>query len=193
MARKRRIWLPDTFYHIISRGNRRDAIFREEVDYNMFLHFLHQVKQKIPFELASYCLMTNHFHLQMRSLDQSISKIMSLLNKRYADYFNNKHGVTGHVFEKRFFDERILTSLSMLKVSRYIHLNPVKAGMVRDPENYQWSSYRQYYHVSDSSLLNPNIVLDSFPGNEKEKRKQYHEFLNMEDDMIQSEQFSITR
>ncbi|WP_341457163.1 hypothetical protein [Oceanobacillus zhaokaii] len=99
---------------------------------------------------------------------------------------NNKHGITGHVFEQRFFDERISTLLSMLKVSRYIHLNPVKAGMVSNPESYRWSSYRQYYHISNARLL------DFFSGNEQEKRKQYHAFLYIEEDEIQSEEFLIT-
>src|SRR5690625_4198986 len=86
MARKKRIWDPDSFCHIVSRGNRRDALFYEERDYRIFLHILQEVNSEISFELASCCLMTNHFHLLMRSSEQSTSKVMSMINKRNAYY-----------------------------------------------------------------------------------------------------------
>lgn len=79
MGRKRRIWIPESFYHIVCRGNRRDHLFMDEGDYTTFLYILHHVNEVVPFELASYCLMTNHFHLQLRSREQHISKVMSLI------------------------------------------------------------------------------------------------------------------
>ncbi|WP_174614748.1 transposase [Virgibacillus ihumii] len=136
MGRKKRVWVPNSFYHVVCRGNRRDALFKDEGDFKTFLHILQQVHKKIPFELASYCLMTNHFHLQIRSKEQPISKVMSLINKRYADYYNTKNRITGHVFEKRYYDKLIGTKQGMLEVSRYIHLNPVDADMVNHAQNY---------------------------------------------------------
>ncbi|MFZ3578049.1 REP-associated tyrosine transposase [Virgibacillus sp. DJP39] len=177
MARKTRIWQPNYFYHIVCRGNRRDALFKDESDFKTFLHMLTAVKEKAPFELASYCLMTNHFHLQMRSKEQPISKVMSLLNKRYADYYNTKNGITGHVFEKRYYDSIINSKQGMLEISRYIHLNPVKAGMVRTAESYQWSSYHYYLHMLSHQMVSMNLILDCFSGNEMEKRKKYQEFV----------------
>lgn len=177
MVRKKRIWDPNLFSHVISRGNRRDALFYEEGDFKIFLHILRKVNEKSPFELASYCLMTNHFHLLMRSEYQSISKVMSLINKRYADYYNTKYNLTGHVFEKRFFDKIIASPIDMLEVSRYIHLNPVKAGIVTTPENYRWSSYRYYRYTGKDPLLNKNAILKFFSGNNLEKRQKYEQFM----------------
>lgn len=180
MGRKKREWLPGYYYHIVCRGNQRDDLFKTEIDYRTFFYLLKEVKQKTPFDLAAYCLMSNHFHLQMRSDSQPISKVMSLINKRYADYYNTKNNLTGHVFEKRYFDRLINTNLAMLRVSRYIHLNPLKAGLVETPESYRWSSYRLYLHTSGHSMLNANAVLDCMDGNALEKRQKYQEFVNEE-------------
>src|SRR5699024_675365 len=162
MGRKKRIWMPNSFYHVVCRGNRREALFRDDGDFKTFLHILRQIDKKTPFELASYCLMTNHFHLQIRSKEQPISKVMSLINKRYADYFNTKNRITGHVFEKRYYGKAVDSKEGMLEVSRYIHSNPVDAKMVIYAQSYQWSSYRYYMHTSRHHLLNMAIILDYF-------------------------------
>lgn len=117
--------------------NRRDALFKDETDFKTFLIMLEQINNRTPFELASYCLMTKHYHLQMRSKQQLISKVMSLINKRYTDYYNTKNRITGHVFEKRYYDEVIVYKQGMLEVSRYIHLNPLEAGIVINRQNYR--------------------------------------------------------
>ena len=131
MSRRRRVIIPDRFYHIVCRGNRRDPLFRDRNDFIEILHMLEKIYENIPYELVAYCFMTNHFHLQLRSQEASISKVMALLNKRYANYYNTKYRLTGHVFEKRFYSELIEGTTGMLEVSRYIFLNPVKARMVR--------------------------------------------------------------
>lgn len=182
MARKKRIWHLNYFYHIVCRGNRRDALFKDARDGKIFLHMLDVIKQKTPFELASYCLMTNHIHLQMRSREQPLSKVMSLINKRYADYYNTKNAITGHVFEKRYYAKLIDSKQGMLEVSRYIHLNPLEAGMVTRPEHYQWSSYRYYLHTQGGRLLTIQPILDYFPGNAWEKRLKYKRFVEEADD-----------
>lgn len=178
MARKKRIWIPHLFYHIVSRGNRRDALFKDDGDFKTFLLILQDVSKKAPFELASYCLMTNHFHLQLRSTKQPISKVMSLINKRYADYYNTKNNLSGHVFEKRYYDKIIPTKQAMLEVSRYIHLNPVEANMVNRPETYRWSSYRYYLHTLNHHQLNMDVILGYFSGSDLERRKKYETFVN---------------
>ncbi|HWL27068.1 MAG TPA: transposase [Ureibacillus sp.] len=175
MPRPKRIWIPNRFYHIVCRGNRRDPLFCSAADFEAFLHILHQVHEKSPFELASYCLMTNHFHLQMRSKETSISKIMSLINKRYANYYNTRYRLTGHVFEKRFYDKIIEDREGMIEVSRYIHLNPVKAKMVKRPEHYPWSSYYLYMYQNSIQprFMNVECVLDFYVGKVEEKRQLY--------------------
>ena len=175
MPYKKRIYIPERFYHIVSRGNRRDPLFRNASDFQAFLHILHQLHEKSSFELASYCLMNNHYHLQLRSKEIPISKIMSLINKRYANYYNTKYRLTGHVYEKRFYDKVIEDKEGMLEVSRYIHLNPVQARMVKLPEYYPWSSYG-YYKNEQSTVpcfMNINSLLDYYEGTSSQKREKY--------------------
>ncbi len=144
MGRKNRIWIPEHFFHIVCRGNRREPLFYDTDDFFAFLYILEKVYEKAPFTLAAYCLMTNHFHLQMKSEKQPISKVMAMINKRYANYFNTRYNLIGHVFEKRFYSDLIYDATAMLEVSRYIHMNPVKANMVDHPCQYEWSSYSYY-------------------------------------------------
>ena len=175
MGRAKRTFIPNRFYHVVCRGNRRDPLFRNTSDFQAFLHILQQLHQKYPFEIASYCFMTNHFHLQICSEDVPLSKIMSLMNKRYANYYNTKYRITGHVFEKRFYDKLIDDKEGMLEVSRYIHLNPVAAKMVKQPEHYPWSSYYLYRYPQSSppSFLNVNRLLDYYEGSMGEKQGKY--------------------
>ena len=177
MPRPKRIWNLTCFYHIISRGNRRDPLFRAASDFKAFLHILHQLHENIPFELVSYCLMTNHYHLQLRSEEVSISKIMALINKKYANYYNTRYRLTGHVFEKRFYDKIIEDKRGMLEVSRYIHINPVEARMVKRPEYYPWSSYYlyQYPNTNQPGFMNIEHVLGFYEGTMEEKRRLYCE------------------
>ncbi len=182
MGRKKRIWVPDCFYHVICRGNRRDPLFQNAGDFNSFLQILDSVYDVAPFELAAYCLMTNHYHLQLRSMEQHVSKVMSLINKRYANYYNTRFALTGHVFEKRYYGEIIDSHQGMLKVSRYIHLNPMEAKMVRLPGDYPWSSYK-YYEREDLEtprFMNPKALLDCFPASHMDKRLQYSGYIHAE-------------
>ncbi|RCW77329.1 transposase [Saliterribacillus persicus] len=179
MGRKPRIWLPDCFYHIVSRGNRREPLFNDQGDYHTFLYIIKQVYEKFPFEIASFCLLSNHYHLQIRSRDVSISKIIGLINKRYADYYNHKNEISGHLFEKRFYDQIITSRLSMLKVSRYIHLNPIEAGIVERMEDYPFSSYR--YFLADKMdcemipYFKADFLLDHFPADSINERMWLYE------------------
>ncbi|WP_308422899.1 transposase [Paraliobacillus quinghaiensis] len=170
LGRKPRIWMPDQFYHIVARGNRREPLFHDPGDYHIFCYIMKQVYLNNAFELASFCLMTNHYHLQIRSVDQPLSKVIGLFNKRYADYYNTKYSVTGHVFEKRYFDSVILDKEGMLKVSRYIHMNPVEAGMVDIPEQYPYSSYQTMFS-DDKRITMPyfdvKLILGYFSGNNR--------------------------
>jgi hypothetical protein len=114
----------------------------------------------------------------MRSKEQPISKVMSLINKRYADYYNTKNKLTGHVFEKRFYDGVIDSKQGMLEVSRYIHMNPLEAEMVTKAESYRWSSYRYYLYTSNHHILNMDVVLDYFSGSHVDKREKYRRFVS---------------
>lgn len=177
MARKKVIWEPDRFFHVTSRGNRREPLFRCSSDFEAFFYILDQLHEKIPFELASYCLMTNHFHLQMRCTEAPISKLMSYVNKRYANYFNNKYELTGHVYEKRYDGRLIRDEEGMLKVSRYIHMNPIEASIVSHPQYYPYSSYHFFLNpeLPQPPYMNIHAVLNLYTGTTEEKVWKYIE------------------
>lgn len=153
LARKLRPWFPGAMYHITARGNRRAPIFFEEKDYIEYLKILEDVRITFPFILHSYCLMTNHIHLQLETQEHHIQDIMKTLHYRYAIYLNKRLEIDGHVFQSRYGSKLILSIDYFLEVSRYIHRNPLEADMVSDPADYRWSSYSSYIHLSK----NPHI------------------------------------
>lgn len=162
MGRKRRAWFPGAKYHITSRGNNRATLFFDDEDRVQYLTFLEKKKNRCHFILHSYCLMTNHTHLQIETTDTSPAIIMSLLNTEYAKYFNKKYDQTGHVFEKRYSAE-LLDSLDYeFDVSKYIHRNPLKAGIVDTLEGYPWSSYHAHINGEASSLVETKHILSYF-------------------------------
>ncbi len=144
MPRKNRIWYPGAIYHVMSRGNRRSEIFLKDNDYELFLMYLKMIRDKLGFKIHSICLMTNHFHILIETETVELSKIMQKLLSMYAEEFNYLHGFTGHLFEGRYTAKLIEDERYFLEVSRYIHLNPVKANMVREPLDYDYSSYGMF-------------------------------------------------
>ena len=141
MPRKKRVWYPGATYHVISRGNRQSTIFRDRLDYWYFLEVMRTVREKYPFVIHSICLMTNHFHVLVETKDTDLSRIMQKVLSVYAEEFNYRHHLTGHLFQGRYRAILVKNEKYFLEVSRYIHLNPVKAQMVKAPGEYKYSSY----------------------------------------------------
>lgn len=141
MPRKKRIWYPGAIYHVMSRGIRRTAIYEGREDYIRFLEIMQNTREKYTFNVFAICLMTNHFHMEIETQDVELWKIMQNIKSRYAEDFNRRHEYSGHLFEGRYAASLIRDERYFLEVSRYIHLNPVKAGMVREPCAYDYSSY----------------------------------------------------
>jgi putative transposase len=142
MARLPRPQLPDGLYHVTTRGNRRQPIVLEDRDCELFLFLLGKVVGLLGWTVHAYCLMTNHYHLLVETPNPDISVGMQLLNGQYAQAFNRRHGYEGHLFERRFYSEVVESDWHLLEVSRYIVLNPVRAGLCRHPSEWRWSSYR---------------------------------------------------
>ncbi len=140
MARPLRIEYPGAYYHITSRGNERKAIFKNKTDRNSFLSYL----KSAYLRYGAYCLMNNHYHLLIETPKGNLSKIMQHINSAYTTYYNVKHKRAGHLFQGRYKAILVDADAYAGELSRYIHLNPVRAGMVDMPEKYTWSSY-QYY------------------------------------------------
>ena len=143
----------------MGRGNRHGVIYRDRDDYGLFLRLLKEVQNRYPFVLQAYCLMTNHFHLELTTVNDPIWKIMQPVMNNYARMFNQKYGYDGHLFDSRYTACLIEDDRYFLEVSRYIHLNPVKAAMVREPLAYEYSSYRHY--MTDGSRKEGEIVTDT--------------------------------
>lgn len=144
MARPYRLQAENCFYHIASRGDNRKRIFISGHDFERFLGYLRIAKDKFKFNLYAYCLMSNHYHLFIEILQPNLSKIMQYLNTAYTVYYNTKRNKSGHLFQGRFKSIMVDEDEYFLELTRYIHLNPVRAKMVDRPENYRWSSYNGY-------------------------------------------------
>ena len=173
--RDKRIWYPGATYHVMSRGIRRLTICKDEIDYEIFCMVLKRTKEKIPFKLHSFCMMTNHLHMQITTVNTEIWKIMNYLLCNYARNFNQRHGYCGHLFESRYTSKLIEDQKYFLEVSRYIHLNPVRACMVRNPLDYKYSSYENFFSEEESGLLYRKEILDYFRGNQKEQYRMFVE------------------
>lgn len=177
MARKNRVWYPGAIYHITSRGNHRNDIFRDGEDYQVYLTILKEVLERYEkeYEIISYCLMTNHVHLQIKTKEKHIKYFMSRLNTFYAKYFNNKYNYIGHLFQERYGAELVEEDKYSLEVSRYIHLNPIRANMVKLPEDYEWSSYSMYIGKGEEKLISSDKILSYFKVTSK--RELYKKFV----------------
>ena len=165
MGRKKRTWYQNSYYHITCRGNHRNDLFRDTDDFCVYLELMgFYLKQfwETPYEVICYCLMDNHVHLLMRMSSRPLGDYMKRLNLAYAKYFNGKYNYIGHLFQDRFFAELLVTDKQLLEVSRYIHLNPVKAHMVDFPIDYKWSSYKSYITDSPYTILHQERILEYF-------------------------------
>lgn len=163
LPRQPRVWYPGAEYHITTRGNRKTPLFYDAQDRHIYLKYLSETRTEFSFDLYSYCLMTNHIHLQLKSHDTHIQQIMKKLNHRYAYYFNRKYDFIGHVFQGRYFSKLVESPAYQLDVSKYIHLNPVHADLATLPSLYEWSSYRTYVHFERLPAVNPYPILSQFP------------------------------
>jgi len=143
MPRKRRFYLPDVPAHVIQRGNNRQTVFFCDDDYRAYLHWLKEGAERHGCAIHAYVLMTNHVHLLVtpRGRD-SISRTIQYVGRRYVTYVNAQYGRSGTLWEGRHKGSIISSAAYLLACSRYIELNPVRAGMVSVPGDYKWSSYR---------------------------------------------------
>lgn len=143
-------------YHVMLRGVNRQRIFRDREDCECFLECLYDCKQLSRFKLYAYCLMGNHVHLLINAKEDPLEIIMRRLGAKYVYWYNAKYDRVGHLFQARAKSEPVEDDRYFLTVLRYIHMNPVKAGIVSQPEKFTWSSYREYFdggRLVDSGLV----------------------------------------
>ncbi len=177
MPRIPRLHYEGALYHVISRGNNKQAIFRHRKDYASFLDYLLKVKQQLPFKLHAYCLMPNHFHLLVEVGVIPLSIIMQRLLTGYTLYFNTKYKKGGHLFQGRYKAIVCEKESYLLELTRYIHLNPVRAQLVSDPYDWEWSGHQGYLKKSKNILLIEDMVLGSFSEDMDKARQLYAKFV----------------
>jgi REP element-mobilizing transposase RayT len=178
MARKPRAEIEGGLYHVITRGNNRRRIFDSAADYEKFLSLLAKQKSKLPFLLYAYCLMTNHVHLLIERQADSVGRIMHRLLTGYAQYYNRRYRRVGHLFEGRHKSILCQSERYLAELVRYIHLNPVRAGMVKRAEEYQYSGHRAYLGLEPAGIVDVDPVLRHFGGQRKLARRAYFDFVN---------------
>jgi putative transposase len=174
MARARRPNFPFAVYHVTMRGNDRREIFRDDVDREMMLHLFGEAVPRFQLEVFSFCLMSNHYHMFLRTPEGNLSPAFHWINAVYTQRFNRRHGRCGHVFQGRFKSVIVTRDAHWHHLSIYIHLNPVRAGMVTDPADHPWSSYRDYIQQAPRyRWLSPAPILAGFGAQPAVQRKQY--------------------
>jgi putative transposase len=142
MTRPLRLHVPGMLYHVVARGDDKACIFRDDTDYAGFLELLAGALSRFGVRCASFCALWNHYHLLLAAGDQPISRMMQQLNSSYCQRFNRRHHRVGHVLQGRFGSRIVEDGAYARAVLRYIALNPVAAGLVADPRDWRWSSYR---------------------------------------------------
>ncbi len=178
MARPLRIEFPYGFYHVTSRGNEKKAIFRNNKDRQRFLTYLESAHHRYGAILHVYCLMDNHYHLLLETPRGNLSQILHHINGAYTTYFNIRHGRSGHLFQGRYKAILVEKDSYGQELSRYIHLNPVRAGLVKNPSEYQWSSYRYYMGKErEPGWLTTSLILGYFGGLGRHSYWRYRKFV----------------
>lgn len=166
-------------YHIVQRGNERKKIFLSDYDKIRFLDTLSKMKEKYNFNMEAFCLMDNHVHLLINDNGNDISKIVKSINISYAYYFNHAYKRIGHLFQDRFKSEVVGDDNYLLTVNSYIHNNPVKAGLVKYPYQYRWSSFNHYLgkEKSHTNLVDTQRILGIFSSDMKRAVEQYTSYV----------------
>ena len=186
MPRANRICFPGAVYHIFQRGNNKQDIFLDDADRLYFLKLLAGTRKMFNYLLHCYVLMNNHFHMTIETPSSTpISEIMQSVSFNYAVYFNKRHERIGHLFQDRFKGIMVEKDDYLLRLSRYVHLNPVTAYLVEDPVDWPYSSYLEYLSPKqvEGSFCEFRDLISMEPGlykkfvlSDKEKRKQYDMF-----------------
>lgn len=176
MGRRPRIHFPGAIYHAIVRGNNRQPLFTKLRDHKVFTSLIADAGRRFDHRIHAFCWMSNHAHLMIQVDDAPLSEIIHNLCSRYARWFNEAYSRTGHVFERRYRAGLIGSDSAAMSLARYIHLNPVKAGLVDRPIEHPWSSHRSYLGMESVPWLETDLVLGLFSKQRSKAIEQYKAF-----------------
>ena len=181
MPRKPRFYIPTLPAHVIQRGNNRDAVFYDDDDYRKYKKWLHEGSLTYGCQIHAYVLMTNHIHLLMSAnTADGIAKTMQHIGRHYVPYINKRYKRTGTLWEGRYKSNLVEAEPYLIACMRYIELNPVRAGMVKKPENYPWSSYVANACGEADPLITPHDVFKRVGRTASERRDSYQELFTHE-------------
>jgi putative transposase len=178
MPRTARIAPKEFVYHVLTRGNNKQAIFKDENDYLKYIEILRKYKEKYLFKLYHYVLMTNHVHLVIEPSQEGgeLYQIMKGINLSYAQHFKNKYKYTGHFWQDRFKSIIVSKDKYLLTCGSYVELNPVRARMVKEPKEYRWSSYGANAYGKKNDLVDGHVIYGTL-FSDKNIRKEYRKFV----------------
>jgi len=167
-------------YHVIARGNNKEHIFQESIDKGYFIKLLKEYSTVMGYVIYGYVLMDNHYHIIIQVHDKKLQEIMHQINNKYSKYFNAKYQRVGHVFQGRYKAVLVQDERYILKLIRYIHQNPVRAGLCSKVEDYKWSSDICYRKVI-RGFINISVILEMLDKNIKLAVEKYKEFMEEEE------------
>lgn len=178
MPRKARLKSKSKIYHIMLRGANRQEIFHDDEDCKQFLEILKKYKIKTNIIILAWCFMNNHIHLLIKEGDENLSTTMKRIGVSYVTYYNWKYRTTGHLFQDRFRSETVEDKRYLLTVIRYIHQNPLKAGIVNHVDEWKWSSCHEYYGINNDqwNLVHYKTILKMFSPDITIAKKLFKEF-----------------
>src|SRR4030043_1471070 len=174
MPRTARIAPKECVYHILSRGNNRQDIFKDERDHKKYIEILQKYKDRYRFKLYHYVLMENHVHLVFEPTDRggSLAEVMKGINLSYAQYYKGRYKHIGHFWQDRYKSIIIGKDEYLLACGSYVELNPVRGNIVNAPKDYKWSSYNVYAYGRKDSIVDENSIYKELSKDGSERRKK---------------------
>jgi len=183
MARKLRIHYVGAIYHVICRGNNREFIFEKNYEKEKYVELLIRYKKRYHFKIYAYCIMGNHAHMLIEVGETPLSKIMQGIQQVYTYYYNKKSNRSGHVFEQRYKATPCNKDNYLLSLIRYIHQNPVRAGMTEGLK-YPYSSHINYISDNADGLVDIGFPLGLFGSSLKHQLEEYNDFMGEKENAI---------
>ena len=178
MARKGRILVDGGIYHITSRGHNRYRLFHDFKDYKAYKDIIRKYKKEFAFELFHYCLMPNHIHLLLKILKAvDLPHLLQCLNQAYAKQYKRSYSLIGNLFQGRYKSIFIERDSYLLDCGRYIERNPYRAGMVKDPSDYLWSSCKFYTKGRNDDIITADPLYEGLDQDRSERMRKYYEYL----------------
>ena len=178
MPREPRLLLSQSYYHVMARGNNRMTLFHDAADYQRYLDLIGRFKAEHPFALFHYCLMPNHVHLLVRTKSaEHFATFMKQLNLAYVHYYKRKYGWSGHLWQGRYKSQPVGKDSYFLQCGKYIEANPKRAGLVKTPGAWRYSSYRYYATGRSDTLITPDPFFDGLGTSALERRGCYRELV----------------